>query len=160
MRCNEVRGFLEACAEEPDVAQMSEVRLHADGCQDCRFIYQNWLVADGLIKSRAAETLEPSPFLETRIIAAIREARDRARPAFLATMWQKAGLVLTSIVALVVILVSLNLLTGQTTVVTVAQDVSSGSYSTEQVVMGDPGSALDDSVTNSQVADTVFNLDN
>lgn len=124
-------------------------------------MYQSWLIADGLIKSRAAETMEPSPFIETRIMAAVREALDRARPGFLATLWQKAGLVLTSIVALVVILVSLNLMTGSTTtVVAVAQDVSSGSYSAEQVVMGDPGSALDDNVTNSQVADTVFNIDN
>jgi hypothetical protein len=160
MECEKVRAFLEGCTQEPDVVQISGIRSHAEGCGNCRAAYESWLIAGSLIKCRSAETLEPSPFIETRIMAAIREARDRARPAFLAVVWQKAGMVLASIVAVVVILASLTLIAGRAPAGTVAQDVSSSSYSAEQVVMGDPGSALDDSVTNSQVADTVFNLDN
>lgn len=163
MRCIEVRGFLESYTEEPDSVQLSELRLHSEGCEGCRAMYQNWLISDSLIKCRSAETLEPTPFVETRIVAAIRAAKDRSKPAFLAALWQKAGVVLTSIVALVVILVSLTLISTPSSIGNVAQDVSSvssGSYSAEQVVMGDPGSVADDNLTNTQVADTLFNTDN
>jgi len=172
MECTEVRSLLEgpnslAGLNRDGEGLLADILSHAEHCDGCRAIYRARLVCDSLIQARSAAIIEPPPFFETRIMAAIRERGAQARRAFLPALWREAGVVLTSIVAVVVILVSLTLMAGPRAAAIHAaqgaQDTTAGPYSAEQVVMGDAGgdagSAADDSLSNAQVVDTVFNSD-
>ncbi|MBC7931506.1 MAG: hypothetical protein H7Z38_13160, partial [Rubrivivax sp.] len=56
-------------------SEMAVVREHAARCDECRRAYDAALVASSLLRERAAEEFEPSPFFQTRVLAALRERR-------------------------------------------------------------------------------------
>src|ERR1700733_1991946 len=160
MKCSKVRSRLDDRLEKPSKDGFSAIRLHAENCAECRHAYRSRFIADSLVQARAAENLGPSPFFAARVMNALREGRSVARPSFVTAMWQQAGVALGSIMAVVVILASLTLFTGlngQTAASSSVPEPAVGSYSAEQVVMGDGSSIADESVSSAQVVDTVFN---
>lgn len=159
MDCNQVRGLLDERVEKLNKEQFFTIQRHAQECESCSQSYRIRLVAASLVEARAAEQIDPTPFFAARVMNALKEGRAAGRPPFLAAMWRQAGFVLASLVVLVVALASLTLYAGRTSSAIAAntQESAIGSYSPEQVVMGDAGSINDDSLTNSQVVDTVFN---
>ena len=88
-------------------SELSAAREHIVGCADCQRAYEAALVAESLLKERAASTLEPSPFFQTRVMAALRERQMLSGVSPLRRMWRAAGLLVSSMVALVVLLAAL-----------------------------------------------------
>ena len=83
---------------------MATVRAHAAGCDGCRRAYEAASAAGALLRERAAETFEPSPFFQTRVLAALRERRaEEAVPAF-QRLWKSAGALVSSMAATVALL--------------------------------------------------------
>lgn len=77
----------------------SEVRIistHAESCSACHQAYEAARISTSLVRERAAETMEPSPFFQTRVLAAWRErqASDNV-PAFW-RLWKTAGALVSS----------------------------------------------------------------
>ncbi|HYR75068.1 MAG TPA: hypothetical protein VEM96_04430 [Pyrinomonadaceae bacterium] len=131
----------------------SEVRMisdHAEICSACRSAYEAARISTLLIKERAAETMEPSPFFPTRVLAAWRERQaSDSVPAFW-RLWKTAGALVSSMALTTAALAALSFLapgagtgTSQNTTV----DVSS--YSAEAVVFNQDQS--EDQLTDEQL---------
>lgn len=131
----------------------SEVRMisaHAEVCSACRSAYEAARISTLLIKERAAETMEPSPFFQTRVLAAWREwqASDSV-PAFL-RLWKTAGALVSSMALTTAALAALSFLApgaGTGTSQNTTADLSS--YSAGAVVFNQDQS--DDQLTDEQL---------
>jgi predicted anti-sigma-YlaC factor YlaD len=75
--------------------ELLAVRSHAENCQACRRAYDAAQLATLLIKERAAEAIEPSPFFQTRVLAALREQQANNAPV-LWRLWKSAGALVSS----------------------------------------------------------------
>lgn len=105
MRDQHIIGTLEA----GPLARLSEgelaaVREHADACEGCRRAFEAARVASALLRERAAETFEPSPFFQTRVLAALRERRAEEEAPALRRLWRAAGALVSSMAAAVALL--------------------------------------------------------
>jgi len=136
----------------------SEVRMinaHAEICSACRSAYEAARTSTLLIKERAAETIEPSPFFHTRVLAAWRErqASDNV-PAF-SRLWKTAGALVSSMALTTAALGALSFLApgaGPGTSQNTAADLSS--YSAEAVVFNQDQS--DDQLTDEQLLSATY----
>lgn len=136
----------------------SEVRtisVHAESCSACRSAYEAARMSTLLIKERAAETMEPSPFFQTRVLAAWRErqASDNV-PAF-SRLWKSAGALVSSMALTTAALAALSFVApgaGTATSQNTASDLSP--YSAEAVVFNQDQS--DDQMTDDQVLKAIY----
>src|ERR1700732_3260581 len=76
-------------------SELLAARSHAESCQGCRRAYDAAQLATLLIKERAAEAIEPSPFFQTRVLAALREQQANNAPV-LWRLWKSAGALVSS----------------------------------------------------------------
>src|SRR5215218_54343 len=71
--------------------QLDEVKSHARECASCRKAFDAAQLSALVIKQRAQVKMEPSPFFQTRVMAAWREQQSgETVPAFL-RLWQSAS---------------------------------------------------------------------
>jgi hypothetical protein len=87
--------------------ELAAVRSHADVCEECRRAYDAALVASSLLQERAAEEFEPSPFFQTRVLAALRERRAAEETPALLRLWRTAGALVSSMAVTVALLAGL-----------------------------------------------------
>jgi len=91
--------------------EMSVIRDHTMVCADCRHAFEAAQVSVLLIKERAAETFEPSPFFHTRVLARFRERQAANQSWAWSRMWRAAGALASSmamtVAALAVLTVAL-----------------------------------------------------
>ena len=90
-------------------AELSEVRAHAEACAGCRRAYDAARVSSALLRERAAESFEPPPFFQTRVLAALRE-RQAEQAWALPRLWKAAGALFASMLATVATLGALTFL--------------------------------------------------
>ena len=139
------------------LASMSEreitmIRAHAEICVMCKRAYEAAKLSALLIKERAIEKIEPSPFFQTRVMAALRQQQaDNSIPAF-RRLWRSAGALVSSMAVTTAALAALSFLgplqTSQETA------VASSPYTTDAVVL-DP-SQSDEQMTYEQVLSTIY----
>jgi hypothetical protein len=89
--------------------QLSEVRAHAAGCDGCRRAFEAARVSSLMLRGRAAQEFEPTPFFQTRVLAALRE-RQAEQAWALPRLWKAAGALFASMVATVAALGALTFL--------------------------------------------------
>jgi hypothetical protein len=159
MKCAQIEELIQRGASEVDGDQLAAIELHAEACAPCQRAYKSWAISQELIKSRAVDEVQAPPFFNTRVMALIRERRA-APQASLADFWRASKMVFGSIVAVILILVSLTIISSERAGGTDPTDSAStelavGNYSAEQVVMDDASTASDN-VSNTQVMDTLF----
>jgi len=130
--------------------ELNEVRAHALECGSCRSAYEAARLSAVVLKSRAQVVIEPSPFFQTRVMAALRERREaESVPAF-ARLWKSAK-VLVSSMALTT--AALGVLTFVLPGTAVSDDQTLSAYSAESVILGqDP----DDQMSYEQVLSTIY----
>jgi len=134
--------------------ELLQIETHSNQCDGCRRAFMAAKAAAELLKARAAETIEPTPFFSTRVMALIREEEKTTPLLDLATIWNSARGFVFSTVSVLVLLMGLTLLMpGPGDQVTA---FSQNSYSTEGVMFGDEASPADESPSNEQVMDVVF----
>jgi anti-sigma-K factor RskA len=80
-------------------AELAAVRAHAASCDDCRRAFDAAQVSSQMLKARTQEAFEPSPFFQTRVLAALRERRGTEEGWTLARLWKSAGLLVSSLAA-------------------------------------------------------------
>jgi hypothetical protein len=136
----------------------SEVRMistHAEICADCSHAYEAARIATLLIHERATETMEPSPFFQTRVLAAWRDQQANNNiPAF-SRLWKTAGALVSSMALTTAALAALSFLApgaGTGTSQNTAADLSP--YSDEAVVFSQAQS--DDPMTDDQVLSAIY----
>ena len=132
-------------------SDLSEVRAHADECAGCRQAFEAAQIAALLLKERAAETFEPSPFFHTRVMATLRERQTANDQWAWSRVWRSAGALASSMVATVAALAVLTfVIPGQVTPETTALSA----YSAEEVILNHGES--DDQVSDGQVLTTLY----
>ena len=134
-------------------SEVSIISAHAETCAACRSAFEAARISTLLIKERAAETVEPSPFFQTRVLAALRErqASDNV-PAFW-RLWKTARALVASMAFTTAALAALSFVApGTSTSQNTTADPSP--YSAEAVVFNqDQGS---DQLTDDQVLKAIY----
>lgn len=135
-------------------SDLCEVRAHAGECAACRQAFEAAQIATLLLKERAAETFEPSPFFHTRVMATLRERQTTNEQWAWSRMWRAAGALASSMVATVAALVVLTfVIPSQVTTVT-PETTALSAYSAEEVILNHGES--DDQVSDGQVLTTLY----
>jgi anti-sigma-K factor RskA len=152
--------------ENAPLASLSEddltaIRAHTDHCSDCLRAFQAAQISVLLLKERAAEAFEPSPFFHTRVMATLRERQANASWAknlwALGRMWRAAGALASTMVATVAALAVLTFVIPGSQVTSGPQQVSSlsSNYSAEEVLLNQ-SEQLDEPLSDAQVLNTIY----
>ena len=132
-------------------SELNEVRAHALECGSCRSAYEAARLSAVVLKSRAQAAIEPSPFFQTRVMAALREQRETERvPAFF-RLWKSAKVLVSSMALTTAALGVLSFTLPATT-----DDQALSAYSAESVIMGQ---SADEQLTYDQVLSTIYEDD-
>lgn len=157
MRDEHIRKLLdEAPLASLGAAELARVRAHAEACADCRRAFEAARAASLMMKARASRMVEPSPFFQTRVMAALRERRAAEEGWTLARLWKSAGLLVSSMAVTVAALAVFTFVAPEQTP---AQDVAtvSNAYSAETLIL-DEGSD-DGEMSYEQVLTSLYGSD-
>ena len=158
MKQEHIIGILESVP----LAQLGEseqaaVRDHTTRCEECRRAYDAARLASSLLSERAAATFEPSPFFQTRVLAALRERRAAEETPVLQRLWRTAGALFSTMAATVALLAGLTFVVPNLTATQVPGEVAAASdpYSTDAALFA-PNDSADDDINYDQVLTTIY----
>lgn len=135
--------------------ELLTVRSHAERCLPCRRAYEAAQLSTLLIKERAGETLEPSPFFQTRVLAALREQQANNNVPVFSRLWKSAGALVSSLALTTAALAALSFLSPGAGPAT-SQEVTTALIpdSAETVMLNQDQS--DDQLTDEQVLSAIY----
>lgn len=134
--------------------ELKDVRAHVLECMSCRDAYEAARLSAVVLKSRAQVTIEPSPFFQTRVMAALREQQAvESVPAFLRLWRSSKALVASMAVTTAALAVVSLMLPSQTTTV---PDQTVSAYSAYSVIMDQDA---DEQMSYEQVLSTIYEDD-
>ena len=135
-------------------SELNEVRAHVSECVSCRSAYEAARMSAVVLKSRAQVVIEPAPFFQTRVLAALREQQAVESVPAMLRLWRSAkALVSTMAVTTATLAVVSFMLPSQAATAT---DQSASLYSADSVIMGQ---APDDQMSYEQVLSTIYDDD-
>jgi hypothetical protein len=116
-------------------SDMAKIRAHTESCTECSRAIEAAQISALLLLEREALTFEPSPFFQTRVLAALRERQAANETFSFKRLWKATGALVSSMAATVAALVVLTLFApgSQPAAGTQAQ-ASAYSYSAEEVI--------------------------
>ena len=142
--------------ENSPLASLSEsevetIRVHTDNCEPCRHAYEAAQISTLIIRERAAETVEPSPFFQTRVLAALRERQAISTVPIFSRLWKSAGVLVSSMALTTAALAAFSFLAPNTG----SQEATAtlAPYSAEAVVFNQD---QNDDLTDEQVLNTIY----
>jgi anti-sigma factor RsiW len=141
-------------------SELSVVRAHIAECAGCQRAYEAARVSSLLLKERAAEVFEPSPFFQTRVLAALRERQAANAPFSFARLWKATGALVASMAAAVALLAGLTFVAPSQATPETTSDVASvaNPYTVDDVILNQSDTPSDD-VTYDQVLTTIYDQD-
>ena len=132
-------------------AELDKMRAHARDCEPCGSAFAAAQLTARIMKERAQVVIEPSPFFQTRVMAALREQQAVENvPAFL-RLWKSARALVSSMALTTAALAALSFMISAPA--TSALDQTASAYSAESVVFDDSG---DDQLTYEQVLNAIY----
>jgi hypothetical protein len=131
--------------------QLKVVQTHVRDCTSCKSAYQAARVSNLVIKERAQATMEPSPFFQTRVMAAWRERQATENTPVLSRLWKSAGALVSSMAVTTAALAALNFIVPAP--INTSADETATAYSAESVLLGQ---AADDQMSYDQVLSTIY----
>jgi hypothetical protein len=134
--------------------QMSAIRVHSQSCAECRKAFEAAQVGTVLVRKRGAETFEPPPFFQTRVMAAWRERQSEQSIPAIVRLWKSAGVLVSSMALTTVALAVFSFVLPSSTVVVAPEQAALTSYSAEGVILEDDES--DDQISYDQVLNTIY----
>ena len=143
--------------ENSPLASLSEsdlqvVRSHAENCPECRGAFAAAQLSTLVIRARAAEVIEPAPFFQTRVLAALREQQANNFPV-LWRLWKSAGALVSSMALTTAALAVLSFV-APTTTTSPETTATLLPASAEAVVFNQDQN--DDQMTDDQVLSTIY----
>ncbi len=140
-------------------SELDVIRAHTAACAACRQAYEAAQVSALLLRERVAATVEPSPFFQTRVLAALRERQAANEGSALWRLWRATGALVSSMAATVAALAVLTFL-APGAAQPAPQEVASAfdPYAAEQVILAQEAPAADE-MTYAQVLTTIYGLD-
>lgn len=134
-------------------SDLAMVRAHILTCASCNQAFQVAQIAALIVKERANETFEPTPFFETRVLAALREQQNEQWSW--SKIWRATGALASSMVATVAAIAVLTFVIPSAP----SEDLTSANnpYSAEAVILNqvDSGENQMDQ-TDAQVLTTLY----
>lgn len=134
-------------------SDLSEVQAHVRDCVSCREAYEAARLSAVILQSRAHATIEPSPFFQTRVMAAWREQQAVESVPAMWRLWNSAKALVSSMAVATAALAVLSFVSPATPAV----DQTASALSAESVIMGQ---SSDDQMTYEQVLNTIYEDDN
>jgi hypothetical protein len=135
--------------------ELAAARAHAAGCAECRRAFEAAQVSALMLRNRADEHFEPSPFFQTRVLAALRERRGTEEGWTLGRLWKSAGLLVSSMAATVAALAVLTFVAPAEE--TTPLEVASGATPyTAEALLVEGAEAGDVQMTYEQVLTTLY----
>jgi hypothetical protein len=157
MRENHIINLLE---ERPlgslSASELDIVKAHTAGCSNCLRAYEAAQASLLLLQERASAIVEPPPFFQTKVMAAIRKQNLAPKQLEFLKMWQTARPLVASMGALVVMLLALTFLTDSSQPQTEPSNLSSINDDSPEWVVVDRDEA-DDEVTYGQALTIIYN---
>lgn len=114
--------------------ELNEVRIHARDCASCRAAYEAAQLSAMVLQSRAQATIEPSPFFQTRVMAALREQQAVESVPAIWRLWRSTRALVSSMAVTTAALAAMSFLLPAPATPVVDQTVSL--YSAESVLLG------------------------
>jgi len=134
--------------------QLNEVRGHALECMTCREAYEAARLSAVVLKRRAQATIEPSPFFQTRVMAALREQQAVESVPAMLRLWRSAKAIVSTMAVTTAALAVVSFM--QPSQTTPATDQTASAYSAYSVIMDQDA---DDQMTYEQVLSTIYDDD-
>ncbi|HWN08469.1 MAG TPA: hypothetical protein VNO50_04205 [Pyrinomonadaceae bacterium] len=141
-------------------SDLATIRVHTDHCSDCLGAFQAAQVSAILLKERASEVFEPSPFFHTRVMANLRErqAQGTLAPLWtLARLWRSAGALASTMLATVAALSVLTFVIPGNELGPASQPVTSlvHNYSAEEVIL-DENAQPEEPLSDDQLLTSIY----
>ena len=134
-------------------SELSDIRAHARECKPCGDAFAAAQVSAVVMKERAQAAIEPSPFFQTRVMAALREQQAaESVPAFW-RLWNSSRALVSSMALSTVALAVLSFMISAPATTTMDQTASA--LSAESVILGQEG----DELTYEQVLNAIYTDD-
>ena len=141
-----------------DQNDLAEIRGHALVCASCRQAFEATQVSAALLQERAQEAFEPSPFFQTRVLAALRDRRGADEKWAWSRLWRTAGGLASAMAATVATLAVLTFVVPGTQTPELQNASVANAYTAEAVVFDENGSA-DDQLSDADVLATLYDAD-
>jgi hypothetical protein len=132
-------------------SELKEVQAHARDCVSCGNAYEAARISAVVLRSRAQATIEPSPFFQTRVMAALREQQAVESVPAIWRLWRSSKALVSSLAVTTAALGALSFLLPAP--VTSVIDQTASVYSAESVIMGQ---GSDEQMTYEQVLSTIY----
>ena len=133
-------------------SELSEIQGHVRDCVSCREAYEAARVSAIVLQSRAQATIEPSPFFQTRVMAAWREQQAVESVPAMWRLWSSAKALVSTMAVTTAALAVLSFVMPATP----ASDPAVSDLSAESVIMGQ---ANDEQMSYEQVLATIYEDD-
>ena len=135
--------------------ELTTIRVHTAECSQCLKAFEAAQVSAAMLKERAAEVVEPSPFFHTRVMAQLRERQAANDKWAWSRIWRATGALASSMVATVAALAVLTFVIPDSQVGYDLETTSArNSYSAEEVILN-PGNQLDELASDGSVLKTL-----
>ena len=131
--------------------ELSEVRAHASDCASCGDAYEAARLSALIIKTRAQSTIEPSPFFQTRVMAALREQQAVEKVPAMLRLWKSARALVASMAVTTAALAVLSFVLPGAPANSLF-DQTASVYSAEVVILGQ----AEEQMTYEQVLSTIY----
>jgi len=135
-------------------SELEKIRAHAQNCEGCRSALAAAQVSAVMIKERAKAIAEPSPFFQTRVMAAWREQQAAESVPAIVRLWRSSRALVSSMALATVALGALSFAISAPATTTLDQTASSA-YSAESVIFQDS----DDQLSYDQVLNAIYTDD-
>ena len=134
--------------------ELDDIRAHALKCEPCSDAFAAAQVSAVVMRERAQVVIEPSPFFQTRVMAALREQQAaESVPAFW-RLWKSSRALVSSMAFSTVALAVLSFMISAPATTTI-QDQTASALSAESVILGQEG----DELTYEQVLNAIYTDD-
>lgn len=137
-------------------SDLETIRVHVAECDSCESAFAAARLAFVMLQERATETVEPTPFFQTRVLAQLRE-RQAANTWSWDRIWRAAGALASSMVATVAALAILTFVIPESpsTADLLESTSARNAYSAEEVILN-PGDLLDEQASDGLVLTTLY----
>jgi anti-sigma-K factor RskA len=135
-------------------SELNDIRAHALECMSCRDAFEAARLSAVVIKSRVEATIEPSPFFQTRVMAALREQQAVESVPAMLRLWRSAKALVSVMAVTTAALAVVSFIQPSQTTPVVDQPPSA--YSAYSVIMDQN---TDDQMSYEQVLSTIYEDD-
>jgi hypothetical protein len=133
------------------IEQLELVRSHSQSCLSCASAYRAASVSSAVLRERVQTVIEPTPFFQTKVLAALRERQALENVPVFARLWKSAGALVASMAVTTAALAGMSLMVPPA--VAPGAEQTASAYSAESVLLDQGG---DDQMSYEQVLSTIY----